>query len=172
MNIWSYVYEYPDYTFRLFVAEKNSRWKAKAEVFWKKRTKELTNGAGKDFEIEMGPFRSFLLLIGAMERKFKNNPLMGSHLFHDDFLLNMDLEAVELLKKLKQTGSRLSKVTDSYFDDLKKIYKSLKNMPESSLLSYAKVKYPREEDKQDLILDLQKLERLDYFTAMLSMNHF
>lgn len=61
---------------------------------------------------------------------------------------------------------------DPYFDDIKKIYKDIQNLKEKSFLTYCKIHNPLAEDKQDFILDLQKLEKLDYYTAMFNMNHF
>lgn len=172
MNIWTYGMVYTDYKFYVFIAEKNGRWKAKLDVYWKKHSTDLTNGAGKDFILEIGPYPNFEQLISQIELKTKNNPIMGKHVFADDYLYNMDLEAVPLMKNLKEKGHELKNVDDPYFDDIKKIYKDIQNLKEKSFLTYCKIHNPLAEDKQDFILDLQKLEKLDYYTAMFNMNHF
>ena len=172
LNIWTYTSNYISYKFHVFIAEKNEKWKCKMVVYWKEQTPEPTSGAGKDFEFEIGPFNSFEELSSVLEKRMLNNPIMGNHIYNDDYLNKMDLEAVRLMKLLQKSGNKLAGIKDSFFDDVKKIYQDIKGMSEKSLISYCRVKFTRETEKQDFILDLQKLEKVDFYVAMHNMNRF
>jgi hypothetical protein len=172
MNIWSYSMIVSDYRVYFFIAEKSGRWKTKMEVYWKEHSKDLTHGAGKDFELEMGPFNSFESMAKNIDFRTKNNPVFGNHIFHDNYQVNLDKEAIPYLKVLQKRGHELEKLDDPYFDDIKRIYKDVQNLREKSLLSYCKMNNQSDVEKQDFILDLQKLEKLDFYTAMFNMNHF
>lgn len=171
MNLWPFTLKFPDYTFRIIFGEKNDKWKAKIFVYWKSKTDVPTLGAGKDFEYIIGPYSNVIELIKSIEKKLENNPIMGEHLYNDDSELNMDMESMSLLKKLKEYGPKLDLIKDVYFDDLKKIYKHIKNLPENKLLDYCRIKNKREADKQDFLLDLQKVNKIDFYLAMGDMGH-
>lgn len=171
MNLWVFTRKFTDYTFRIIFGEKNDRWKSKIFVYWKQKTNSPTLGAGKDFEYKIGPFNNLDELVTSMNKTLKNNPIMGQHLYDDDFELNMDKEALPLLKKLKQSGEKLMAINDGYFDDLKKIYKKVKNIPEDKLVHYCSITNKKEADKQDFLLDLQKIHKLDFYDGMRSMGH-
>lgn len=169
MNLWVFTHKFPDYTFRIIFGEKNDKWKSKIFVYWKQKTSSPTLGAGKDFEYKIGPYDNFQDLISNMTKTLENNPIMGKHLYDDDFELNMDKEAVPLLKKLKQSGEKLMSINDVYFDDLKRIYKNIKNVPENKLVDYCRIHNEKEADKQDFLLDLQKVNKLDFYDGMRRM---
>lgn len=172
MNLWVFTHKFPDYTFRIIFGEKNNQWRVKIFVYWKNKTHEPTLGAGKDFEFQIGPFSNVLDAIKEVDKKLQNNPIMGHHLYHDDFELNMDKEALPLLQMLKSSSEKLSSIGDVYFDDLKKIYNAIKNVPEDKLLNYCTINNPKEADKQDFLLDLQKIHKLDFYHTMKGMGHF
>ena len=171
LNIWFFVKKFPDYKFNVFFAEKNEKWKAKLIVHWKKHTNHHTSGAGKDFHIEIGPHKNFENIITDIERKFTNNPIMGSNVYEDDYLLNMDTEAVPLMKKLKNIGQELFKIKDPYFDDLKQIYIDIEKMSEDRFLAYCRTKHKTDMQKQDFLLDLQKMDKLNFYHDMLNLRH-
>ena len=171
MNLWTFTLKFPDYTFRIVFGEKNDKWKAKIFVYWKAKTSDMTLGAGKDFEYIIGPYHNILELIKFIGRKLENNPIMGEHLYNDDSELNMDTEAMPLLRKLKEYGPKLALVKNDHFDDLKKIHKHIKNLPEDKLLDYCRIKNKKEADKQDFLLDLQKINKIDFYLAMSHMGH-
>ena len=171
MNLWTFTLKFPDYTFRIIFGEKNDKWKAKIFVYWKVVTSTPTLGAGKDFEYIIGPFDNVFGLIKSISKKLENNPIMGEHLYDDDSKLNMDKEALHLLRKLKEHGQKLNSIKDVHFDDLKKIYKHIKNLPEDKILDYCRIKNQKEAEKQDFLLDLQKVNKIDFYLAMGNMGH-
>lgn len=171
MNLWTFTLKFPDYTFRIIFGEKNDKWKAKIFVYWKAVTSTPTLGAGKDFEHIIGPYNNILELIKSIGKKLENNPIMGEHLYNDDSKLNMDAEAMPLLKKLKKYGKKLESINDVHFNDLKRIYKHIKNLPEDKLLDYCRIKNQDEADKQGFLLDLQKVNKIDFYLAMGNMGH-
>lgn len=170
-NFWHFSHKFPEYTFKITFAEKNEKWKAKIFVYWKKRTKDMTAGAGKDFEFKFGPYNLFSELIIDMKRKIENNPIMGQQLYDDDYQFNMDKEAIPLMIALKKSKDKLFSVENDFFDDLKKIYNKIKNIPEDKWLDYCRIKNKSEADKQDFLLDLQKLHKLDYYVEMKNLKH-
>lgn len=172
MNQWKFYYKFPDYIFRIIFAEKNNEWSVKIFVYWKKTTKDMTAGAGKDFDFKIGPVKSFSELIIDVDRKIKNNPVMGHHLYDDDYQLNMDKEAVPLMLKLKKSKDRLFSMRNVFFSDLKQIYKKIKNVPDDKLLHYCKIHNKSVSDKQDFLFDLQKLNKIDYYSEMQKLKHF
>ena len=171
MNKWGFSHKFPDYIFRIIIAEKNDKWYIKIFVYWKNQSKEITMGAGKDFDYQLGPFNNFSDLVIDVERKIQNNPIMGHKLYDDDFELNMDKEAIPLLIKLKKSEDKLFSIDNSFFDDLKKTFKEIKNIPDDKLLNYCKIHKEAEADKQDFLLDLQKLHKLDYYIEMKKLGH-
>ena len=170
-NYWRFSYKFPEYIFKITFAEKDEKWKAKVFVYWKKMTKDMTSGAGKDFEFKFGPYNQFSDLVVDIKRKIENNPVMGHQLFDDDFQFNMDKEAIPLMKALKKSKDKLFSVENEFFDDLKKIYNIIKNIPENKWLSYCKMYNKTDADKQDFLLDLQKLNKLDYYIEMKKLGH-
>lgn len=175
MNLWSFSHKFqtksPNYTFKIIFAEKNDIWRAKIFVYWKKITKELTLGAGKDFEYTIGPCKSFSDLRDEIELKIKNNPIMNHKVYDDDFDFNMDKESIPLIDELKKSKDKLFTLKDKFFDDLKELYKKIKNIPEDKLLDYCRIHNPSEDDKGGFIFTLQKLHQIDYYSQMQKMKH-
>lgn len=170
MNHWRFSYKFTDYIFKIIFAEKNDNWTAKIFVYWKKPTKDSTAGAGKDFEIKIGPHKSFSELITDIEGRIKNNPIMGHNIYDDDSELNMDKESVPLIVLLKKSKDKLSSIDGDFFKDLKKIYKKVKNIPNDKLLHYCKI-HNKSMDKQIFLTTLQKLHMLDYYLEMKKIGH-
>ncbi len=131
----------------------------------------MTMAAGKDFDYRFKYHSSFSELILDMNRKIINNPIMGNQLYHDDFEFNMDKEAIPLILKLKDSKEKLCSIDNDFFDDLKKIYNIVKNIPNEKLLDYCRIHNKSEADKQDFILDLQKIHKLDYYIEMKKIGH-
>lgn len=170
-NHWKFICKFPEYIFKILFVENNDEWCAKLFVYWKKETKDMTSGAGKDFEYKIGPHKNFSNLIIDIRRKIENNPLIGSKLYDDNSKINMDREAIPLLLKLKKEKEKLFSVNHEYFNDLKNIYNKIKNIPEEKLLNYCRIHNVEEADKQDFLLDLQKLNKIDYYIEMKKMGH-
>jgi hypothetical protein len=171
MNHWHFSHKFPQYTFKIIFAEKGGKWMVKIFVYWKKATKDMTAGAGKDFDYKIGPNDSFSDLIVDIKRKIENNPIMGHKLYEDDFEFNMDLEAIPLITKLKQHKDKLFSIKNPFFNDLKGIYNKIKHIPEDKLLDYCRIHNNSEADKQDFLLDLQKVDKLDYYSEMKKLGH-
>ena len=156
----------PNYTFKIIFAEKDGKWSAKIFVYWRKQTKDVTVGAGKDFDYTLGPYDFFSELLKNIDLKVKNNPILNHQVYDDDFEFNMDKEAVPLLIQLKKEKDKLFSVENSFFNDLKKIYKKIQNIPEDKFLDYCRIHNKSEDDKSGFIFTLQKLHKLDYYMAM------
>lgn len=163
MNLWKFMHEYPDYKYRIIFGEKDDKWKVKIFVYWRNETKNPTITIGKDYDYETQFYNSFSTLIDHLDKRLKSNPIMGTHLYNDDNEENMVSQAVPMLIELKKKGDILMKIKNPQMKDLQKIYKEIKNIPDSKLLQYCKVKFQKEYEKQDLLFDLQKLSQIDYY---------
>lgn len=169
--MWRFMHKFPEYIFKIIISEKNDKWSVKLFAYWKVESNRSTMGAGKDFELKIGPFQSFSDLVIDVNRRLENNPIMGHMLYDDDYEANLDKEAIPLLIKLKETGAKLDSVKDNFFDDLRDIYHKIKHVPNDKLEDYCRIKNSKEADKQDFLLDLQKLHRLDYYESMKNIGH-
>lgn len=164
--IWVFDHKEKDYTLRFYVQKnkKNDNWSAKVFIYWKIPTKEFTNAKGKDFEHSFGPFASYEEMVKELNRKLANNPLISLDSYLDDDNTQFDKDVVVMIQRLIKHGKQLEAVKDEHFNDLKKIYnkvKDIKTMDE--LKKYINEKAPDEEDKQTMLLILQKVYQLDFY---------
>lgn len=171
MNLWTFTLKFPNYTFRIIFGEKDNNWKAKIFTYWKKPSKTPTSGAGKDFDYTIGPNSNILELIQSVRKKIENNPIIGKAIYGDDADLNIDNESLVYLRKLKKIGPKLELFKSDYYYDLKKIYKQIKNLPDDKLLDYCRIKNQKTADKQDFLLDIQKVNKIDFYLDMANMGH-
>lgn len=165
-EIWIFQHKQKDYILRFYIQhnKKDDNWVAKVFIYWKEASKNFTNAKGKDYEHTFGPFSSYEEMIEELNRKLKNNPLISTDSYMDDDNTQFDKDVVVLLKKILTQGKKISLVKDSHFKELKKIYndvKDIKTMDE--LNNYITKKAPDEEDKQTLLLTLQRMYQLDFY---------
>ena len=170
-KIWLFGNSIDDYKIKIYVINQAEDWKAKLIVNWKKETKNSTADEGKDVEKVFGPLGSLEELIVDLDRKLTNNLLLIPHIYHDDWELNLDKEAVILLKKLQNSGEEISIMKHKHFDDLVKMYNDTKGLSDEELIKYSQKVAPDEGDKQMLILNLQKMDKLSFYKGLKTMFH-
>lgn len=165
-TIWIFDHKEKDYTLRFYVQnnKQENTWTAKVFIYWKTPTKEFTNAKGKDFEHSFGPFSSYEDMVEELNRKLKNNPLISLESYLDDDNTQFDKDVIAMIELLIKHGKQLESVKDEHFKDLKKIYNKVKDIKSiDELKKYINEKAPDEEDKQTLLLILQKVYQLDFY---------
>jgi hypothetical protein len=165
-TIWVFEHKSKDYTLRFYIQKKEDKeiWNAKVFIYWKTPSKEFTNAKGKDYEYQFGPFSSYEEMVSELNRKLQNNPLISSGNYLDDNKTQFNNDLIEMIKLLKKKSQSLDKVKDKHFDDLKNISNDIKNISTiEAVKEYINKKAPDEEDKQTLLLTLQKLHLLRFY---------
>lgn len=149
-----------DYIFNLYIAKsKNNNWYYKFFVYWKKHTSDFTSGRGKDFDLQFGPFNSLDELKSNLTYNLKHNNLFSPNNYKDNNKLQLDDQIYIMIGKVKDVYDDLNSCQDSYFEDLKKEIPNLfKEKPQVDL--YLKKNYPDEDDKQQLLMILNKIDSL------------
>lgn len=149
-----------DYIFNLYIAKTPSEnWYYKFFVYWKKHTSDFTSGRGKDFDLQFGPFKTLEELEGNLKYNLKHNTLISPNNYQDNNKIQLDNEIYMMIDKIKKIHEEINSCTDPYFDDLKKELPHLmKEKPEVDL--YIDKNYPDEDDKQQLIMILNKVDSL------------
>lgn len=171
-RIWFYGRKIDSYKLKFYVINQHNQWSAKLVVIWKKETKFTTANAGKDAEKKFGQFNTIEELAKDINLKLNNNPLFSPTIYHDDWELNMDKEAIVLLKRLKEIGEQMSSIKDKHFTDIKKIYNDIKNFnDDKEFLKYCQEIAPEEGEKQVLIYHLQKMHNIGFYNGMNVMRH-
>lgn len=164
--IWILDHKEKDYTLRFYIQnnKNDDSWISKIFIYWKEPSKNFTNARGKDFEHTFGPFFSYEEMVTELNKKLTNNPLISMENYVDDNNVKFNKDVIEMVKVLLRYNKQLTSVREIYFNDLKKIYnevKSIKSIEE--LQKYIDKKYPDDDDKQELLLILQKVYKLDFY---------
>jgi len=165
-TIWVFDHKEKDYILRFYIQKNNStdKWNAKVFIYWKEPSKEYTNAKGKDFDASFGPFSSYEEMVNELNRKLKNNPLISLGNYLDDDNTQFDKDVIEMLEQMMKKGDKIDAVKDIHFKDLKKLHKVTKNIhSEEELKKYINDNWPDEEDKQTLLLMLQKIHQLEFY---------
>jgi hypothetical protein len=159
------------------VINKNDIWFCKNEVYWLKEEDKITPNAGKDNELEFGPFNSYKEMVEEIDRKLNNNPILSTNNFEDDYVNGLNDEIVDLLKELQLKANNLytsnnNKIdSKGSFDELLIIYNEIKDLKEEELKDFANNKWPNEEDKMTAILNLQNSKKDEFYKGMKQMGH-
>jgi len=164
--VWIFDHKEKDYTLRFYIQhnKKENKWNSKVFIYWKIPTKEFTNSKGKDFEHSFGPFYSYKEMVEELNRKLKNNPLISLESYTDDGNTQFDKDILTMIMSLLKHKESLKSVKDKHFDDLKKIYYNVKDLKTNEeIKNYINKKSPKEEDKQTMLLILQKIYQLDFY---------
>ena len=164
--IWVFDHKEKDYTLRFYIQNNKTSdsWSAKVFIYWKIPTKNFTNAKGKDFEHSFGPFSSYKEMVDELNRKLANNPLISLESYLDDDNTQFDKDLMKMVELMMKHGKQLEAVKDEHFNDLKKIYNKVKNIKSTEeLKKYLNEKAPDEEDKQTMLLILQKVYQLDFY---------
>ena len=165
-TIWVFDHKEKDYILRFYIQKNNStdKWNAKVFIYWKEASKDYTNAKGKDYDASFGPFDSYEEMVSELNRKLHNNPLISLGNYVDDDNTQFDKDVVEMLKQMMKKTGQIDAVKDVHFKDLKKIHKATKNIKtEEELHKYINENWPDEEDKQTLLLILQKIYQLRFY---------
>lgn len=168
-TIWVFDHKEKDYVLRFYIQKhkNNETWDAKVFIYWKQPSKEFTNSKGKDVELKFGPFYSYEEMVQELNRKLANNPNISPNNFLDNDNIQMKKDLIEMLKVMMKYGDKIEAVQDEHFKDLKKLYRDvlkIKSMEE--LESKIEKEAPVEEDKQTLLLVIQKIYQLDFYLKM------
>lgn len=164
--IWVFDHKEKDYTLRFYIQNNKTSdsWSAKVFIYWKIPTKNFTNAKGKDFEHSFGPFSSYKEMVDELNRKLANNPLISLESYLDDDNTQFDKDLMKMVELMMKHGKQLEVVKDEHFNDLKKIYNKVRNIKSTEeLKKYLNEKAPDEEDKQTMLLILQKVYQLDFY---------
>lgn len=150
-----------DYIFNLFIVKTpNENWYYKVFVYWKKQTKDFTSGKGKDFDLQFGPFYSLEKLEKDLHYNLNHNILFSTNNYKDNNKIQLDNEIYTMIDRVNKVYDKLLSCEDPYFDDLKEEMVHLrKEKPEVDL--YISKNYPDEDDKQQLLLILSKIDSLN-----------
>lgn len=158
--VWKYSLKEENYIVNFFIVKtKNEKWFYKVFVYWKSLSKSMTNGKGKDFELKLGPFETFEELKKSVVHSLKNNLLFSFHNYHDNNKTQLDDEIFSLIDDVKKHKEDIENTDGVYFKDLKKALPDLLKSKEEVKKTLDK-DYPDEEDKQFLILSLQKMYKI------------
>lgn len=172
-SIWVFEIKRKDYILKFYIQknEQTDRWTAKLYIYWKKLTGDFTNAEGKDFEQTFGPFGSYEEMVQELNRKLKNNPLISTDNYIDDNKSLFNREILNIIEKVKDNKEKITKVKDKKFNDLKEILKSIETSKDNEeLIKKINELAPEEEDKQTLLMDLQKIYQLDFYLNKESMD--
>jgi hypothetical protein len=165
-SVWVFEIKRKDYILKFYIQKNESteRWAAKLFIYWKKLTGDFTSAEGKDFEEHFGPFKTYEELVFELNRKLKNNPLISPQNYIDDNKSLFNKEIVNIIEKVKDSKEKIRSVKDKKFNDLKEILKTIESIKDTDeLIKKINQLAPEEEDKQTLLMDLQKIYQLDFY---------
>lgn len=171
-TVWIFDHKEKDYTLRFYIAKNKERdnWSAKVYVYWKIPSKELTNAKGKDFELPFGPYDSYEELVKDLNRKLINSPTISADNYMDNDNTQFNKDLVIMSQMMLKHGDKIMSVKDKHFDGLKKLYNQVKDIKTlEELQKFIDDKAPDEEDKQMLLLTIQRVYQLDFYLAMEEM---
>jgi hypothetical protein len=170
VEAWKFSHKANDYIIIFYVVkEGESQWRAKLEIFWKEETDGFTSDSGKDMEKEFGPYNDYEKMVTDLDLKLKNNPLISTQIYNDDWNANMDELLKDMIIKLRNKHEDLVSMDSDYFDDLKRVYEKTKGLDEQGILNFCKNEYPTDSDKQTAIMELQKMEKISFHKDMKKM---
>jgi hypothetical protein len=159
-----------DYIFNIFIAyTPNKNWYYKIFVYWKTHTSQLTSGKGKDFDLQFGSFNTLEELQKDLYYNLNHNILFSFNNYKDNNKIQLDDEVFKMIEKVSKVKEELNLCKDPYFDDLKKEFINL-NKSKSEAQEYINNSYPDEDDKQQLLLILSKIDTLHNRTKIESIN--
>lgn len=171
---WKFEFKTEDrsYLSHVFIVQyPNESCKMRIEVDWKVKSKENTAGAGKDFVMTFGPYPSYEEMVTELNRKLKNNPMIGPELYHDNNDLMLDKEIVELLKRLKENIGEIRSLNHPSLKTLERTYELIKDIPDDKgLYKFTDENFKGWLFKQGMIYKLQNLDKLPYYRS-LKANH-
>jgi len=169
-DVWFFKRMVDDYIIKAYIIfDKKKTWTFKTLVFWKTETKKPTNGVGMDNTHSYGPYSNYENMVSDLENKLKNNLVLNPIIYHDNSELNKDKECLLLFKNLREYGEKINNTKHNYFDDLKKYYNDTKNMDDFNIVKYCQKIAPKDDDKQGLSLNLQKMYKLDFYNGIDNM---
>lgn len=174
-NTWKFEYKTDDnsYMSNAFVVEyPNGVCKMRLEVDWKLITRHNTSGAGKDFVMVFGPYLSYEIMVEELNRKLKNNPMIGSGLYDDNNDLMLDREIIKLLRRLKENIKEIHSINHPSLKTLERTYELIKDIPDDKgLAKFCDDNFRGWAQKQGIIYKLQNIDKIPYYRSI-KANHF
>lgn len=174
-KMWKFTFKSnsDNYFINFYIVNRRNEWLAKSFIYWKKQSIHQTPNSGKDAEQVYGPYEGYEDFKKHINRILTNSPLVSTKNYHDDWQLNMDEQAMVLLKRLKSFGKELEEMKNHVnFKDLAKVYHEIKNFKtDKEFMDFADKKAPEEGAKQIFILELQKMDKLGFYLDMAKMYH-
>lgn len=170
---WKFEFKTPDSSYlshAFFVQYPNEAWKLRLEVDWKIKSKDLQVGAGKDFVMTFGPFRSYNEMVRELNRRLHNNPMIGTELYQDNNDLMLDREIIKLLKRIKENIGQIKEIDHPSLKTLENMYERIKDIPEEDLHKFCDDTFRGWAQKQGVIYKLQNIDKLPYYRSVKS-NH-
>lgn len=166
--VWIFDHKQKDYIIRFYVEKNKNKetWKCKIFIYWKQPSKNFTNAKGKDFEDSYGPFLSYEEMVKELNRKLENHPNLSKEIFLDDngTLLNKDV--IEMIKVMLKKKDKIDLVKNEHFTDLKKLLNKTRDIKTiNELRDFVDKEAPDDEDKQTLLLIIQKIYQLDFYLS-------
>ena len=159
-KLWKYTLQEENYTINLFVSEtKGGKWYYKIFVYWKSLSKGMTNGRGKDFELQFGPFNNLEDLKKDLKHSLEHNVLFSFKNYHDNNKTQLNDEIFNLIPILVKNKEDIENNTDDFFKDLREILPNLLKSKDE-VVDFLNKEYPDEEDKQFLTLLIQKANKI------------
>jgi len=166
---WRYSFQTPQKSYKVLCIIKRSPgniWSLKLNVYWLKFSKDVTQGEGKDVEYTILPCQGYKNFVNQANIKLKNNLILGTKMYDDDYNFEMDRQIIRMIIELIKKFPEMDALNFKYYDDLKKIYHDVIHKSNQEVLDYIQEKYPNDTDKQFLLLRLDSLNSVDNFHRM------
>lgn len=169
---WRYCYETPSKNYKILcVIKRNFEniWFLKIHVYWLKFSNRFTQGEGKDVEHSTIPIKGYKNFINQANLKLKNNLIADVKMYDDDYGFEMDRQIIKMIIELIKKFPEMDNLNFKYYDDLKKIYQDIIHKSGKEVLEYIQKEYPKDTDKQFLLIRLDSLKSVDNFHRMNKM---
>lgn len=161
--------KFDSYLYVLLIKRTLEGFEAGIHIYWNKLSNNLTTNSGKDLEIKFGLIADYSEFVRLLNTKLKNNPVIGKDVFNDDSSSNLSNEIKNLLRTIAKEHKSIHSIDDPYFKQLKDISAEmhvLRDLDDKHLDEWLESNYPSDVDKLQLHLDLQKIDKLDFYKEM------
>lgn len=149
----------------------NDVWSLKSQTFWKDFNKKKTPGSGMEYSVDIKGVKGYKEFVDTVNRKLKNNPMVNSDLYHDDYGFAMTKEVVREIIRLMIEYPKIKSLTNSaYYDELKKLYNDTLDLSVEETIKYIDDNYPGADRKQMLIYKLNSMDSLHNFNVIQQMS--
>lgn len=152
-----YKYEGETVFSAIIIKEGPDLWKFKLNINGK-----LNKGGLK----EIGPMNGFLSFSYEIDKCLENNPILNPENFNDD----LEDDKIKIIQKfiheLKHKAKILRIINSENLNDLKDIYNFIESKPEMAMEKIIDILEDQYENLDNLLLVLQKVEKIDFYKKM------